>query len=180
MEQFKADEINGNAINISPSELREEIIGEIFDRLYGLSNVTDEHTREIEKLTGLTKNQALTVKEISRTPSARVSDLARSMHLNPATMVRILDRLEEQELITRTRSKVDRRVVEIELTEKATDIRLVLRTITHGSMMNSLGATSDRDLMDMLKALHKLSSFFNATSLHASMPQEVEPLKGES
>jgi len=173
MQPSNAGEIDGNAISLTRSEMREKIICEIFDRLYVLSNVIEEQTREIEKLTSLNKNQALTIKEVSRSPSARVSDLARSLHLNPATMVRILDHLEEQGLITRTRSKEDRRVVEIELTDKAADVRSVLCNITHDSMIHCLGTTEDRELFSMHKVLRRLSSLFTS-------PARTQPESGEN
>ena len=152
----------------SSSALREDLIDEIFEWVYGLSNITDELSREIERSTGLSKNHALTLKAIARSHSVRVSELARSMYLNPATMVRILDRLEEQGLIVRVRSEVDRRGVEIGLTDKAKEVVLVLHTITHDNMMKGLAAMEERDLAGMLVTLHKLSSLLDAAYLRKS------------
>ncbi len=148
-------------IDNSCSDLREDLIGDIFDCLYGLSNITDELSHEIEKITGLSRNQVLAIKSISRSPAVRVSELARNMYLKPVTMVRVLDRLEEQGLIVRVRSTVDRRAVEIELTDKAKDIELVLHAITHDSMMNCLQQRiiATRSL---IADLHRLSSLLNA------------------
>lgn len=118
-----AEKTTGNMVSLSNLKHQEEIIGTIFSRLYGLSNVTEEQSRQIEKLTGLSRNQALTIKALLLSPSAHASELARSLHLSPVTMVRILDHLEGLGFITRIRSKKDRRVVNIELTENATNIR---------------------------------------------------------
>ncbi|NTV48696.1 MAG: MarR family transcriptional regulator [Geobacteraceae bacterium] len=153
-------------MNFIHTELREELIDELLDRLNSLSNATEGLSREVEKLTGLSRNHVLTIKAVSRSPSARVSELARSMYLNPATMVRILDHLEEQGLITRTRSKEDRRVVEIKLTEKAAGVKMVLHDITHGCMKHCLGITDNQELLDILKVLRRLSSLFDMTCLH--------------
>ena len=127
---LNAEETTGNMVSLSNLKHREEIIGKIFSRLYGLSNVTEEQSRQIEKLTGLSRNQALTIKALLLSPSAHASELARSLYLSPVTLVRILDHLEEQGFITRTRSKKDRRVVNIELTENAAKIRQLLVNIT--------------------------------------------------
>jgi MarR family transcriptional regulator, organic hydroperoxide resistance regulator len=170
---------NGNVSMLSHAVQREELIGEIFDRLYGLSNIADRQSLDIEKMTGLSKIQALTIKAVSRAPSAHVSELARSMYLNPANMVRILDRLEEQGLITRTRQKKDRRVVEIGLSEKAKDIESTIRNITHDSMMHCLVGAEDRELINMLNALQRLSSLLDAVYLHPSPLRDADSLKGK-
>ncbi|MDD2542620.1 MAG: MarR family transcriptional regulator [Desulfuromonadaceae bacterium] len=179
MQSFIAEEVDKKTASDLQCSLRGKLIGEMFDWLHGLSNVIDEQSREIEKWTGLSKNQALTVRAVMNSPSASVSELAKIMYLNPATMVRILDRLEEQEFITRTRSKEDRRVVKIGVTERGRDIELTLRTITRDSLMHCLESTDDHELMDMLKPLQKLSVLFNAAYLHPSQLQNPESLKGK-
>jgi len=47
-----------------------------------------------------------------------VAALARESHVNCGAMTRMLDRLEEKQLLRRRRSDEDRRVVHLELTEK--------------------------------------------------------------
>ncbi|MDD2272569.1 MAG: MarR family transcriptional regulator [Desulfuromonadaceae bacterium] len=146
--------------------LRAELVDDVYGLLNGLSNMIDEQSREIEKLTGLSKNQALTIRAVSRSPSASVTELAKSMYLNPATMVRILDRLEEQGIIARIRSKEDRRVVKIGMTDKFSGIEKILRTITHDSLLKCLATTNDNELSDMLGKLQKLSSLFGAAYIN--------------
>jgi len=49
-----------------------------------------------------------------------VAGLARVSHMGVASMTRMLDRLEEKELLRRERSELDRRVVNLHLTAKGT------------------------------------------------------------
>lgn len=158
MQPLIAGETDKDELRTIHSPLREKMVDDLFGWLNSLSNVIDEQSREIEKLTGLSRNQALTIREVSRSPSASVTELAKSMYLNPATMVRILDRLEEQGFIARIRSKEDRRVVKIGITDKFSGIEMILRSITHDSLMHSLAETDDDELRDILRALRKLSS----------------------
>jgi len=160
-------------------DLRQELIREVFDSLHCLSNVTDEQSREIEKQTGLSRNQTMTVRAVSRSPAIHVSELARIMYLNPATMVRILDRLEEQDLVTRTRSREDRRVVEVRPTEKSGEIELILRNVAHDSLMNGLETTNNDDLAAMLASLKKLSALLISASPHPSPPRSGDITKGK-
>lgn len=173
MSSSAVGESNSDVARHYIADQREEIIDEIFDWLFGLSNITNEQSRMMEKLTGLNKNQVLTIKAVSRSPSVRVSDLARSMHLKPATMVRILDHLEEQGFVNRYRSKEDRRVVNIEPTEKAKGIGLALRKITHKGISDCLDTTNGSDLMNILDALKKLSSLIDTAYLQSSQLCEV-------
>ncbi|MDD2732871.1 MAG: MarR family transcriptional regulator [Desulfuromonadaceae bacterium] len=131
---------------------------EVLEWLHNLSIVFDEQSREIEIATGLNKNHALAIKLISRFPSLSVSALAKRMHINSVSMVRILDHLEKHELITRIRSKKDRRVVEIRITEKANDIDLILGNMTHDILMRCLEATDDGDLLKKLTPLKNFTS----------------------
>jgi len=59
-------------------------------------------------------------------------------------------------LITRTRSKEDRRVVEIDLTEKGAKVREILHNTTFDRLIHWLGTTSDHELLDIVKTLNKL------------------------
>ena len=93
-----------------------EEVGAIIDDLRRLFQVVNEISKRALRTSGLTGPQLWTIKTISEEAPVRVSDLARRMHLHPATIVGILDRLEVRTLIKRTRSTEDRRVVMIELT----------------------------------------------------------------
>jgi DNA-binding MarR family transcriptional regulator len=137
----------------------------MFDWIYGLSNIADEQSREIEKNTGLSKNQALTIKLISHSTSSTFSELVKIMHLNPATMVRILNRLEDQGMISRTRSKIDRRVVKIELTENAKTACQALRKISCDSAPNLFVAIDTSKLVEMLNLLKELTAALESTRL---------------
>lgn len=176
MRVSKASEKSKDEFHTNQHRQRAELVDDLYGMLNGLSNMIDEQSREIEKLTGLSKNQALTIRAVSRSPSASVTELAKSMYLNPATMVRILDRLEEQGIIVRIRSKEDRRVVKIGMTDKFSGIEKILRTITHDSLLECLAATNDNELSDMLEKLQKLSSLFGTAYINRSENHGTEIL----
>ena len=58
-----------------------------------------------------------------------VAALARESHVNCGAMTRMLDRLEEKQLLRRQRSDTDRRVVHLELTEKGRRVARRIRPI---------------------------------------------------
>jgi MarR family transcriptional regulator, organic hydroperoxide resistance regulator len=97
-------------------------LADIIDNLRRVFQVVNEHSKKAEKTTGITGPQLWAIKTIAEKAPIRVSDLAHSMHLNPATVVGILDRLEARGLVHRTRSTEDRRVVTIDLSDQGKEL----------------------------------------------------------
>lgn len=89
----------------------------IIDDLRRIFQAISEYSRSIEKETGLTGAQLWALKILANSAPLRVSELASQMYLHPATVVGILDRLETKKLVTRDRSKEDRRAVDLGLTD---------------------------------------------------------------
>lgn len=158
---------------------REILIESIADLLHGLSNMFEVQSHEIEKFTGLSKRQALTLNVLSRAPMINVSKLAKSMHLKMSNMVSILDKLEEQGLINRTRSKEDRRVVEIELTEKAKVTEKVMQKIIRNSLIHLFESSDEHDLIEIHKVLQKTASHIDVTFMNTYLLRESDSLEGQ-
>jgi len=97
-------------------------LADIIDNLRRVFQVVNEHSKKAEKTTGITGPQLWAIKTIAEKAPIRVSDLAHSMYLNPATVVGILDRLEARGLVHRTRSTEDRRVVTIDLSDQGKEL----------------------------------------------------------
>lgn len=96
----------------------EKSISAVIDNLRRVFQAINEYAKNAEQTTGLTGPQLWALKILANAASVRVSDLARQMYLRPATVVGIVDRLEGKGLVMRTRSLVDRRAVDLTLTEK--------------------------------------------------------------
>jgi MarR family transcriptional regulator, organic hydroperoxide resistance regulator len=74
----------------------------------------ENHFRE----SNLTAPQGMTLGILRHFGEMKVSDLSERLGLSNSTVSGIIDRLESQGLVERTRSKEDRRVVYISMTEK--------------------------------------------------------------
>ena len=66
---------------------------------------------------GLTNAQWMPLLKLDTGHASTVAELARGCDLDAGSMTRLLDRLEAKQLVSRTRSVDDRRVVNLELTE---------------------------------------------------------------
>lgn len=92
-------------------------VSNVIDNLRRVHQAINEYSRAAVASTGLTAPQLWALKILNNMAPLNVSELARQMYLHPATVVGILDRLESKELLSRVRSKEDRRVVYLHLTE---------------------------------------------------------------
>ena len=122
---------------------KSEEIPEIIDNVRRIFHAINEYSKNIEKTTGLTGPQLWAVKLLAKVAPLRVSDLARQMYLHPATVVGILDRLETKGLVTRTRSKEDRRTVNLLLTDKGKELATKAPEVAQVMLMKGLEELSD-------------------------------------
>ena len=85
---------------------------------------------------------------LSRQQSRTAADLARELQTDAGAMTRMLDRLEEKGLITRTRDLADRRVTQIQLTteglEAVSPIREVLAEVLNQALRGFTEEEFDR------------------------------------
>lgn len=113
----------------------------------------DERARRI----GTTRAQWRTLKMLERNQGSNQGALAEMLEIEPITMGRMIDRLEEAGLVERRRDPTDRRVWRIHLTDAAQPVLRQLREIAD-EMFDELMADIDPAdrirLHAMLATLH--------------------------
>jgi DNA-binding MarR family transcriptional regulator len=92
----------------------DDSVGYLMRRIMSL--VSHSIEREMEP-TGLTNAQWVPLLKLYMGLASTVAELARECDLDAGSMTRLLDRLEDKQLVRRVRSSDDRRVVNIELTD---------------------------------------------------------------
>jgi DNA-binding MarR family transcriptional regulator len=132
-----------------------------------------EYSRNAEKTSGLTGPQLWGLKLLANAAPLRVSELARRMYLHPATVVGILDRLEAKGLITRTRSREDRRAVEINLTPPGKEVVASAPEVAQTLLVKGLVELTDEQLSRIAEGMEILVRILGAEHttpqpLHAS------------
>lgn len=90
---------------------------EILVSLRKIMRAADLHSQKLMKESGLTAPQLLVMQAIEKERKPSTSVLARHIAVSQATMTRIVDRLECAGLVKRARSKQDKRVVNVQLTD---------------------------------------------------------------
>jgi MarR family transcriptional regulator, organic hydroperoxide resistance regulator len=112
----------------------------------------DVHVRRVAEDVGLTATQVVALRELSEPITAR--ELATRMSCEASNATFVLDRLEEQGMIQRRPHPTDRRAKQIVLTAAGRRRRAtVLKHLDAQSPLDSLAATQQEDLRDLLRAL---------------------------
>ncbi|KAF0093934.1 MAG: putative regulatory protein associated with the ectoine operon [Puniceicoccaceae bacterium 5H] len=104
-------------ISAQPAEQDDSYQLRILRAVRRIVRSVDVHSRRLTGLAGVTVPQLLCLLSIKESGSLSVRDLARKVELSPSVVVGIVDRLEANGYLTRTRSQRDRRKMDLELTE---------------------------------------------------------------
>ena len=146
---------------------KQKAIADIFDNLRRVYQVINEQSKKAKKQTGITGPQIWAIKMIAESSPVQVSELAHKMYLHPATVVGILNRLEEKGLVLRVRTRVDRRIVDVNLTQEGKALVARAPEVAQGLLAAGLEVLPAVRLMDIAAALDELVQILGA--------QEVPP-----
>ncbi|WP_163270569.1 MarR family winged helix-turn-helix transcriptional regulator [Chelativorans alearense] len=122
---------------------------------------SDLQSRALIKAIGLTAPQLVILKAIAALGEVTTTVLSAHADLSPATVITILDKLEERAIIERYRSSLDRRIVHTRLTEKG--MALVANAPeplggTFATRFAVLEAERRREIVDALQAVADMMS----------------------
>jgi DNA-binding MarR family transcriptional regulator len=144
---------------------KDRVIAEITDDLRRIFQAVHSYTRRAKKASGLTGPQLWAIKMIADSGSIRVSDLSRKMYLHPATVIGILDRLAGLDLIKRTRSRKDRRVVHVSLTKAGKEVVGRSPEVAQGMIVAGLEALSAQGLGKISDGMKEMVKILQAQEL---------------
>ena len=112
---------------------------------------------------GFTPPQLIVLKYVKESDSVTMSDISNEMGLGSSTTSGIIDRLVKQDMLARSRSDSDRRVIYINLTEKAKEMISKIHLNHEVFYQNLFSKLSEGDKEQMTKFLEKLYSVLNET-----------------
>lgn len=131
-------------------------VDQVLEAIIYLYTESRRITKELAKRADLTGPQLTVVKLLEQFGDLSLSELSDRIRAQNSTVTGIIDRMERENLVTRERSKEDRRVVYIKLTAKgrelAREIPIEPMEIFKGAL-ESLSAQEMRDLMRIMSKL---------------------------
>lgn len=145
--------------------MKAAVIADIINNLRRVFQVVNEQSKKAEFTTGLTGPQLWAIKVIAESGPISVSDLAGKMYIHPATAVGIIDRLEAHGMVSRVRSKKDRRVVHVDLTGSGRELVSRAPQVAQGLLVDGLEVLSGKDLEKISSGLDQLVKILGAQKL---------------
>lgn len=140
-------------------------VANIIDNIRRFFQVLNEHSKLVERETGLTGSQLWAIKTIAGAEPIKPSELARRMYLHPATVVGLIDRLVNRGVVVRDRSEQDRRVVEIRLTEAGRRLLLSAPEVPQEMLVEGLEGLSHEKLSRVADGMEDLVVILGAQGL---------------
>lgn len=153
-------------------ESRGEAISNVIDDVRRVFWAISNYSRAAVSSTGLTAPQLWALKILDTSAPLKVSELAQRMCLHPATVVGVLDRLENKELLTRVRSREDRRAVELHLTELGRKIVADAPEVAQTMLMKGLKELSDEQIRCVAEGVRLVVRILDAEGV------KPQPLQG--
>lgn len=160
--------------------VKSDTVAEIIDNIRRIFQTVNEHSKQAEHRTCLTGPQLWAIKTIAQGAPIMVSEIATRMHLHPATVVGILDRLERSSLVRRVRSAEDRRVVRVELTAQGQDLVRRAPEVAQGLLVSGLEQLKTKNLKNIASALDQMVEILGAQGIPPKLllsPEVNKPFK---
>ena len=106
-----------NRVNTSPTQAHDELVKEIIYQIRRLIQAKEIYTKELNKKHQVSASQLNCLLSLYEYGPLPPSQIAKYIMVKSSTVTGIIDRLENKELVKRTRTSPDRRVITIELTD---------------------------------------------------------------
>lgn len=123
-----------------------------------LTRAVDIHSSSLQKGYGLTGPQLTALRVIKRLQPVPTGEVARSANIGHATLTGILDRLEDNGYITRTRMHADRRTVIVSLSQSGDKILASAPSLLQDRLRKALAKMPDSEQAGMVKTLVRIAS----------------------
>ncbi|CAM3808839.1 MarR family transcriptional regulator [Alicyclobacillus pomorum] len=114
---------------------------------------------------GFTRNQLFVLSYLSRRDTAKIGDIARAADMSPSTITALCDELEAKHLVQRHRSKSDRRVVYVTLTEDGKRKLEMVREQRVNQMMEMFAPFDPHQLETTVEFVKGLNSVYKTLVL---------------
>lgn len=127
-----------------------------------IMQLMDLHSKKLSKLYGLTVPQIVCLYEIEARGPICITELSKSIFLSNSTIVGIVDRLEENNFVTRTRALKDRRIIYLSVTEKTKIFLSASPELLHNKLrnfINNMAAAEQLALTNSIESVLRMLEY---------------------
>ncbi len=139
-----------------PSDIKPEV-DQILEAILYLYTESRRITKELARSVLLTGPQLTVLKMLEGVGDLSLSELSERIRAQNSTVTGIIDRMEREGLVVRARSKDDRRVVHIKLTDKGSRIAREVQVEPMEVLRAALDSLSVGEMRQLLQILTKIA-----------------------
>ena len=155
MDGYFAHEISMSPPPIAP-ELKSEV-DQVLEAILYLYTESRRITKELARRADLTGPQLTVVKLLEQIGDLSLSELSERIRAQNSTVTGIIDRMEREGLVTRERSKEDRRVVYIKLTAKGRELARDIPVEPMEIFRSALETLSAQEMRELMRIMTKVA-----------------------
>lgn len=153
---------------------------EVLVALRRIIRATDLYSKRLNKDSGLTAPQLLLLQTIQRMGAGiAINMISKEVNLSQATVTSIIDRLEARKLVKRERSNVDKRKVNVVLTETGIELIKEAPTPLQDHFIQRFQNLQDWEQSSILSSLQRVAYMMDAEEIDASPVLDVGAIDRE-
>lgn len=137
-------------------ELKSDV-DQVLEAIIYLYTESRRITKELARRADLTGPQLTVVKLLEQIGDLSLSELSEKIRAQNSTVTGIIDRMEREGLVTRERSKEDRRVVYIKLTAKGQKLAQEIPVEPMEIFRSALLSLSGQEMRDLMRIMTKIA-----------------------
>jgi DNA-binding MarR family transcriptional regulator len=135
-----------------------------------ISQAIDTHSRFLWQEHGITAPQLGALRLLHRRGPMTPGDLASALHVSPATMVGITQRLQHNGLITRERQAADRRSVLLRISERGLDVARQAPSLLRDRFRKELNDLKEWERTQILSVLERVADMIGVPDTVEEQP----------
>lgn len=136
----------------------------------------DLYSKQLASGSGVTAPQLICLLAIVEHGQLTATEISREIHLSPSTVVGILDRLAEKDLVRRDRDREDRRVVTVTATEGGKRLANEAPSPLQKTLADSLNALPELEQATIALSLERIVALMEVQHLDSSPILETGPI----
>lgn len=129
---------------------------EVPELFFEVGKILKHYMRKNFEDIGITAPQGMVIGTLFKAGEMKITELSKKVNLSNSTISGIVDRLEKQDLVIRTRSEKDRRAVYVNITPKVKDMYKEIHKKTEKSFEDLLSGGSPEDITKIIDGLNTL------------------------
>jgi len=150
------------------TNVHEERTREIIYSIRRLMQAGELYTKELNKVYNVSSAQLNCLLSLNDNGPLPISRIADHILVKGSTVTGIIDRLEKKDLVRRVRSKTDRRVITVELTDTGKLLTENAPSPVQQKIIDGLNRLSERQITQIAAALSKLTSMLDVQDVNVA------------